>query len=136
MLLRLILAAFLLAHGLIHASYLSPTPPATASGPSWPFALDRSWALTPLGVGPDTMRLLGIALVAVTIAGFALAAIAALGVATDTLWVPAVTIGAVSSLALLGLFFQPWLLLGVGIDLVLLWAVLVVSWSPADGTLA
>lgn len=81
------------------------------------------------GAGADATRILGLALVAVTIGGFALAAIVALG-ALDSLWVPAVAIGAVASLALLLVYFQAWLVLGVAIDLVLLWAVLVADWSP------
>jgi hypothetical protein len=47
-LLKLFLAAFVFAHGAIHISYLTPPPPATASGPAWPFSLDRSWVLIPL----------------------------------------------------------------------------------------
>jgi hypothetical protein len=129
---RLLLAVFLVAHGLVHLLFFSPPPPATAGGPTWPFALDRSWVLTPLGVGADMTRILGIALVALTIAGFALAAIVALGLLPSSLWVPAVAIGAVASLAVLGLFYRPWLTLGVAIDVVLLWAVLVQSWAPAS----
>ena len=132
MLPRLLLAAFLLAHGLVHLLFFSPPPPATEGGPSWPFALDRSWILTPLGLGADTTRILGIALIALTIAGFALAAIVALGILPSSLWVPAVVIGAVTSLAVLGLFYQPWLTIGVTIDAVLLWAVLVGSWTPTS----
>lgn len=56
-------------------------------------------------------------------------------VATDVLWVPAVTVGAVASLALLGRFVQPWLVLGVAIDLVLLWVALVAAWVPGAATL-
>jgi hypothetical protein len=134
MILRLLLAAFLLAHGLVHALYLAPRP-TDEGGASWPFTLDRSWILGPLGLDTGTMRILGLALIAVTIAGFALAAVAALGIATETLWVPAVTIGTISSLALLGIFFQPWLVLGVVIDVALLWIVVMLDWSPADGTL-
>jgi hypothetical protein len=130
---RLLFAAFLLAHGAIHASFLSPRPPATASGPTWPFELTRSWALTRLGLRPQTMRLVGIALVAATIAAFALAALATAGVISADLWDPASAAGGVLSLLLLVLFFQPWLALGVLIDLGLLWAVLVAGWSPHGG---
>ncbi len=132
MLARLLLAAFLVAHGLVHLLFFSPPPPATEGGPSWPFALDRSWVLTPLGMSADATRILGIALVALTIAGFALAAIVAIGILPSSLWVPAVVIGAVASLAVLGLFYRPWLTLGVAIDVILLWAVLVQSWTPAS----
>lgn len=127
---RLLFAAFLLAHGGIHASFLAPRPPATPSGPAWPFELSRSWALTPLGVQAKTTRLLGTALVAVTIAAFALSALATAGFIPADVWGPATAAGALSSIALLVLFFHPWLVLGVAIDLGLLWAVLVAGWTP------
>jgi hypothetical protein len=133
---RLLFAAFLLAQGAIHASFLSPRPPATASGPTWPFELARSWVLTPLGLQPQTTRLLGLALVAATIAAFALAALATGGVISADLWGPASAAGAVASVVLLVLFFQPWLALGVLIDLGLLWAVLVAGWSPHGGPIS
>jgi hypothetical protein len=133
---RLFLAAFLLAHGAIHASFLSPRPPATASGPTWPFELARSWLLTPLGVQPQTMRLLGMGLVAATIATFALSALATAGVIPAELWGPVSIAAAVASVVLLVLFFQPWLVLGVVIDLALLWAVLVAGWNPHAGPIS
>jgi hypothetical protein len=130
MIARLLFAAFLLAHGAIHASFLSSRPAATASGPAWPFELSRSWVLTPLGVPPETTRLLGMALMAATIAAFGLAALATAGFIPADLWAPASAAGALSSVALLVLFFHPWLVLGFVIDLGLLWAVLVAGWSP------
>jgi hypothetical protein len=136
MLPRLLFAAFLLAHGAIHASFLAPRPPATAAGPTWPFEIARSWVLTSLGIQPASMRLLAMALVAATIAAFALAALAAAGVIPVELWGPASVAGAVASVALLVLFFQPWLVLGVVIDLGLLWAVLIAGWSPHGGPIS
>ena len=132
---RLLFAGFLLAHGAIHASFLSPRPPATAGGPAWPFELARSWVLTPLGVQPETARLLGMALVAATAGAFALAALAATGLLPAELWGPTTAIGAVASLALLVLFFHPWLVLGLAIDLGLLWAVLVAGWTPEGSSI-
>ena len=109
-------------------------PRATPSGhtrsTSWPFELGRSWLLSPIGMGPGVTRSIGIALVVATLGGFGVAAIAALGVAPAGLWPVGVIVGAVASLATLGLFFHPWLVLGLGIDLVLLWAVLVAGWTP------
>lgn len=130
MITRLALAAFLLAHGAIHAGFVSPRPPATAGGPAWPFTLDRSWLLAPLGAVPDVARLLGLALVAATVGGFALGAIAALGFLPASLWPVGVSLGAVASLALLLVFFHPWLVIGVAIDVALLWFVLVADWAP------
>ena len=126
----LLLAAFLLAHGLIHASFLTPRPAPAAGAPTWPFDLDRSWVFARIGIPAPTSRALGIALVALTIAGFALAAVVALGF-LDGLWVPAVLIGALASLAVLGIFYRPWLTLGIVIDAVLVWAVLVAGFVPS-----
>jgi hypothetical protein len=134
MITRLLIAGVLLAHAAIHLGFVSPRPPATAEGPAWPFELGRSWILGPLGVDSELDRLLGTALVAVTIAGFALAALAALGVAPAGIWPVAIVIGAVASIGVLAVFFHPWLVLGVAIDAALLWAVLVASWAPEGVT--
>jgi hypothetical protein len=128
---NLLVAAFLLAHAAIHFAFVSPRPPATAGGPPWPFDLGRSPVLSPLGVGTDLTRTVGLALVVVTVAGFALAALAAVGVVPNGLWQPAVVIGAVASIGVLGLFFHPWLVLGIAIDIGLIWAVTIASWQPA-----
>jgi hypothetical protein len=130
MLARLLVAAFLLAHGVIHAAFLAPRPPATAGGPPWPFELGRSWLLTPLGLGRETGRILGVALVAVTIAAFAAAAGAVAGFVPLTLWAPASIAGAIASIVLLLVFFHPWLALGAVIDLGLIWVVVVAGWAP------
>lgn len=130
MLLNLLIAAFLFVHGAIHLSYLSPRPPATASGPQWPFTLDRSWLLTPFGVGSEVLRVIGIALAAVTLGAFTVAAASALGIAPSAAWTPAIASGAATSIALLALFFHPWLVLGVVIDLALLATVLLGRSTP------
>jgi len=132
MLLRLLIAALLIGHAMIHTGFLAPRPPKTAGGPPWPFELDRSWILDALGLGHEIGRQVGVALVAVTLGGFALAAVAALGIGPAGLWPAAAGVGAVGSLAALLLFFHPWLVLAMAIDLALLWAVLVLGWAP-DG---
>jgi hypothetical protein len=134
MITRLVLGAFLLAHGAIHLGFVSPRPPATADGPAWPFDLGRSWILGHLGLDGELARVLGMALIAVTIGGFALAALVAIGIAPAGIWPAAVAIGAVGSVAVLALFFHPWLVLGLAIDVALLWAVLVASWAPEGVT--
>lgn len=128
-----LLAIFLLAHGLIHASFISPRPPATAGGPEWPFELSRSWLLSPLGLDGDVGRAIGVLLLVVSVIAFAVAAASAAGVVAETVFAPAVGAGAIASLALLVVFFHPWLVLGVAIDAILLWATLVARWTPQSG---
>ena len=127
MLVRLAFACLLLAHALIHIAFVAPAPAATAGGPTWPFSTSESWLFTRLRTSPDSTRHVAIALIATTIAGFSLAALSVVGALPTAIWPPAIAIGAVSSLGLLIAFFQPWLGIGIGIDLILVWA----SWSPA-----
>ena len=70
---RLPLGVFLIAHGVIHASYVSPRP---ADAASWPLDLTRSWLLG--FAGAPVLRPLGLLLVAAT-AAFVLAGLGVLG---------------------------------------------------------
>ena len=130
MIARLLVVGLVLGHGLVHAAYLAPRPPVTAGGPAWPFELGYARLLDAMGLAGEASRLIGLALVAVAIGGFALAAVAALGVAPSVVWAAGIVVGAFASLALLVLFFHPWLAFGMVIDLILLWAVLVAGWAP------
>jgi hypothetical protein len=130
---HLLLAGLLLAHAAIHAGFLAPRPPATAGGPPWPFQLDQSWVLDRFGVDAGTRRVLALALVAVTLVGFGLAALTVVRLAPAALWIPAATIGSVGSIALLGVFFHPWLILGLAIDVAILIAVRALDWTPTTG---
>jgi hypothetical protein len=130
MMAALLFAAFLGAHALIHASYLSPRPAPKAGAPAWPFDLERSRLLAAAGLRGTLPRSLGVALVALTVAGFGLAALAAAGFAPDALFALGIGGGSIASLALLGICFHPWLSLGIAIDLVLLWAAFVAGWAP------
>jgi len=129
---KLLFAGFLLAHAAVHLFFFAPKPAPVAGGPTWPFELGHSWALSSLGLAPDMLRVLGIALIAVMIGAYALAALALFGIGPTGLWVPAAAAGTLASLALLALWYMPWLTIGVAIDLVVLWVVLISSWVP-DG---
>ncbi len=127
---KLLLAAFLTAHALIHTSYLAPAPPQTAGGPEWPFEIARSWLVTAGGLDPGAARAIGTAMVAVTVALLVAAALGTVGWIIPSDWWPALMMsGAISSLLTLTLYFHPWLLLGVAIDAALIWAV-VAGWRP------
>src|SRR5687768_13640699 len=129
---KLLLAGFLAAHGLIHASFLSPAPPASAGGPPWPFDMAKSWLVTHAGVDAGLVTLIGTALVGLTVIGFGLSALAAAGwLVPAELWRPVVVASVAASALLLTLFFHPFLLLGFVIDAAIVWAVFVMSWNPA-----
>jgi hypothetical protein len=129
-----LLAAFLVGHGLVHTMYLIPTPapaPAGAARVDFPFVLGRSWLLSRLGVEAHPVRVVGLVLIGATVAGFTLAGLATVGLLVPSDWWSGLVITAsTASIALLGLFFQPGLILGLAIDGVLLAVVLVSGWSP------
>lgn len=132
---QLVLGAFLLGHAIVHIGFVSPAPPRTADGPEWPFEMTRSWLVTVVGLSPDIVRALGTLLVAMTVVLLASAGPASLGwLVPAGAWPLLVTGGAVASLLTLAVFFHPWLLAGLAIDAALLWAVLVVGWSPTGST--
>lgn len=111
---RIVLGVFLIAHGLVHLMYVIPEPDQKAGNLQWPFHLDRSWALSNLGLGQGAVRTVGLLLMIATIAGFALAGFALL--ASLGWWSAAAIVGAAFSTALLGLYFHPLLVLGLAIN--------------------
>lgn len=128
---KFVLALFLAAHGLIHGSFISPAPPRTASGPEWPFELTRSWLVTGLQLDPALVRPLGTGLALASAGLLVMAGLATAGWLVPTGWWTGLTLaGAVTSLVTLLLFFHPWLVLGVLIDVVLLWSVIGAGWTP------
>lgn len=129
--LKLLFAAFLVGHGLIHASYFTPVPPRTAGGREWPFEMGRSWLVTGVGLDAGPVRLAGSLLIAVTVVAFVLAALSTVGFGVPSgWWLPLVVIGSMASAAQLLLFFHPWLVLGLLIDAVLIWAAFAMRWTP------
>lgn len=120
---RVVLGLFLVAHGLVHVMYVVPEPAREQGGLEWPFHLDRSWALS--GLGGDVVRSIGILLMVLTIAAFAVAGVALL--ADLGWWSEAAIVAAASSTALLALFFHPMLVLGLAINAYVL-SVAVLSW--------
>jgi hypothetical protein len=128
---KFLLAGFLAAHAAIHVSYLAPAPPRTADGPAWPFELGRSWLTSTLHLDPSLVRPLGAVLVVAVVVLLVAAALAAVGWMPAAWWGPLVVAGASASLLTLAIFFHPWLVLGIAIDVILLWAVLIAGWAPS-----
>jgi hypothetical protein len=127
---RWLLAAVLIGHAIVHVFFAVPAPPAEA-GTDWPFDMAKSWTVTRAGVPQRTVRNVGIALVAIVVAGSALAALSTVGIVVPAAWwQAAVAVSAVASAALLVLIFAPQLVLGLAIDAVLLWLVVARAWTP------
>jgi hypothetical protein len=125
--LRLLVAGFLVAHGLIHAAiYAMPKPePADAKAP---FDAGHSWALSAVHVAPQPVRTASTGLGWLTAALFAVSAVALL--VDVTWWAPAAALAAAVGLVLKLGWFHPWLTAGVLLDVGVLVAV-AAEWPAA-----
>lgn len=110
--LRVIVGLVLLAHGLVHLLYLIPTP----DDPKFPFTLRDSW------LAPESVRRpLALALIAGTVAAFALLALAAWGVpGLSSVWPAIAILGSALSLAVLVTFWDAKLVFGTLLDVALI----------------
>jgi hypothetical protein len=116
--------------------YVMPHPaaqPASAGATEWAFPpLDRSWLLSPIGTPAAASLLLGRLLVAATVLLYTLAALATIPLLVPAgLWAALVISGTVGSAALMLVFFHRNLVIGLAIDVVLMWVAVAVIWSPA-----
>jgi hypothetical protein len=128
---RWLLAALLIGHGVVHVMFAVPAPAATEGRPDWPFDMARSWAINGAGLDLTVVRAVGLALIAVVVLGFALAALATVGIVVPSgWWQPTVAVAAMASAVLLVLCLEPQLVLGLGIDAVLLWVVVTNACVP------
>jgi hypothetical protein len=106
--LRVLLGAFIVAHGLLTAFIWASPPKADA-----PFRATHSWLV-------GEARLLAVVVALVAAAGFVLAGV---GVIADQAWWAVTGIGAGAvALLLMILFFNPWLLVGIAISVGILYA--------------
>jgi hypothetical protein len=137
---RWVLAAILFGHGWVHLMFLFPRParseggkPATGkAAPDWPFDLRASWIATRTGSGPGAFVAVGRLLVVVTFVLFALAALATAGILVPAAWWQGLLVASsLASLGMLVVWFAPTLLLGILIDIALVWLAIAGPWSPA-----
>jgi hypothetical protein len=124
---RILISVFLIAHGLIHMSLATvPLPkPGEMHTPFWPAwwrdAIDPIWLASRLGLSPALVRTAGWLLWLVVTAAYALAGLGLLGVpGLYGLWKPLAAGASVLSLVLLALYWHPWLVMAVAINLALL----------------
>jgi hypothetical protein len=108
---RVAVALFLMAHGFVHlVIYATPKDPAKRE----PFAADHSWLLSASGIAVEPTR--RISVVAASLVG-GLSVLAGLFLLLDLgWWTVWALLGAALGLALKTLYFNPWLSLGVTLD--------------------
>lgn len=118
---RVVVGLLLLAHGLVHLLYVTPS-----DDPRWPFDLSSSWLV------PEPLRRsVGLALMVATVASFGLLALAVLTVPglADS-WAMIAIVASACSLALLVAYWNRQLILGVLIDVgVIVVALTQPSWA-------
>ena len=114
---------FLLAHGLIHVAIYAPPTAADA-----PFDPGHSW----LSSGARQARPLLLTFAYASAAAFTVAGIALF--AKQDWWRPAAIVGAALSLLLLALFFNPWITVGVAINVTVIFVLVQTDW-PSAGSL-
>jgi hypothetical protein len=129
-----LLALLLAAHGWVHLMYLFPKPSVTPGAPPYPFDFDRSWLIDRARLDAGRVRQLGTLLVVGVAILHTLAALSTVGLLVPgSWWAGLVVAAALSSSLALALLWSPTLLLGVIIDLALLWLVASGTWSPGAG---
>lgn len=117
------ISLFLIGHGLIHASYLTPKP----DDPKYPFDFTKSWFANLVG---DASKPIGVTLALAVVACFVLAGLGVLGVpGLENSWKLFTTVGAVLSSLLLALYWHPWLVLGFVINAVLIYGLYKLNWN-------
>ena len=122
---RLAVAAFLVAHGLVHAAIYAAVKPADGKAP---FDPSRSWALAAAHVDPSITREASVRLAWITAGLFSLAGGALL--VDMALWATVASGAAVVGLLLKVTWFHPWLTVGVLLDVGIVWAT-VSQWPPS-----
>jgi hypothetical protein len=124
---RIVLAVFLVVHGLIHASLTNvPVPkPGELHTPFfpawWRASTDATWPVAKLGLSNGLVRGLGSALWLLATLGCALAGLGLLGVpGLSQVWTACLGVGGVASLLVMALYWHPWYVVGAGLSVALL----------------
>lgn len=129
--LRTILGIFLIGHGIAHAGLASaPDPTESDSTPGAFFTQKgRSRLFQQLDLDPTLVQRIGIVLAGISIVGFILTGMGVLGMpGLEMIWQGLALVSSVASLILLILFWHPWIILGVVIDIGLILLAVLNSW--------
>jgi hypothetical protein len=129
-----LLALLVIAHGWVHLLFVFPkpeSPNAAVGGSAYPFDFDRSWLIR-RGLPPELVRRIGLVAMVVVFALAVFAALATVGIIVPVAWWGALMVAAaLASALMLALFYSPALILGFGIDALIIGLVLAGFWSPA-----
>jgi len=126
-----LLGIFLIAHAIAHAGLTTaPDPSDPESTPGDFFTQkNRSWLFQRINLDSGFVQNIGRILVFISIAGFILAGLGGLGVpGLSQIWHGVAGTTAIISLILLILFWHPWLILGVVINIGLVIFMLLNTW--------
>jgi hypothetical protein len=130
-----LLAVLVFAHGWVHLLFVFPKPEredGDASASEYPFDFGRSWLIRRAGLDVRLVQAVGLIVMGLTFAFSVLAALATVGLLVPAAWwAPLMVATAAVSATTLALFFSPALILGFGIDTLLVVLVITGSWSPA-----
>ncbi len=130
-----LLAVLVFAHGWVHLMFVFPKPQSPNDdfgGSGYPFDFARSWLVTRQGLDLQLVSRIGLVLMVLVFGLSRLAALATVGVIVPTAWWAGLMIGAAAaSTVMLALFYSPALILGFGINALIVALVLSGSWSPA-----
>jgi hypothetical protein len=126
-----LIAAFVLAHGLVHAMFVAPRAVTSTPGAQFAFDPNHSWLVTTGTLDARVVKAVVVALVVATLAGYTLAAGAAAHVIVPAEWWSPLVLGATfASGLLMGVALMPGLVLGIAIDVGLAWLAVTGAWSP------
>lgn len=132
MVLKIIVALVLLAHGIGHSMGILQVFKVATINPAWD---GRSWLISGVAGGTVT-QVIGVALWAVALIGFGVLAGVVIGWFPETWWGPLAIVSSVASLAGLALFptaFPTFSSVGaLVVDLAVLASVLWLQWVPSD----
>ena len=130
-----LLAVLVFAHGWVHLLFVFPQPRSPNddfSGTGYPFDFARSWLVTRQGLELQLVSRIGLGLMVVTFGLSLLAALATVGFLVPVEWWAGLMIAAAAtSSVMLLLFYSPALILGFGINALMVVLVVSGSWSPA-----
>lgn len=130
-----LLAFLVFAHGWVHLLFVFPkpqSPNSDHSGAGYPFDFARSWLVTRRGLDLQLVSRIGLVLMVLTFGLSLLAALATAGILIPSDWWAGLMIAAAAASSLLLLLcYSPALILGFGINALMVVLVVSGSWSPA-----